>query len=131
MTGFREAALALLLRATHGDHLALGALHSIALSWGASSEATGALVDAEPSLATRPFKSQLVDYSTGGKIELRLAAAARQRAGGADSFDHWLLAILAEREGREPESLARALYPLHAGRTHPRIAGLHSRSSNG
>ena len=61
-------------------------------------------------LVQLPTAGQMADFAAGAPIPARLAADSRDSANEYDPYVHWLLAIIAEREGVDAPSLAEALY---------------------
>jgi len=72
-----------------------------------------AIVAYDPNLGLKPSGSAVEAVANGGAVDPKAAAALTGSGvapGGLDPFDHWLLALIAERSAGDSRTLAGALF---------------------
>ncbi|MBN8996867.1 MAG: hypothetical protein J0H94_16720 [Rhizobiales bacterium] len=76
-------------------------------------DAAAAILAYDPNLGLKPSGGSVEGVANGGALDPKAAAALTgtdAAHGGLDPFDHWLLAIMAERNGGDARTLTGALF---------------------
>ncbi len=116
----RDGVLAL-LRLAPSDPYALARL--VANLSTAAPASAAALETYDPRLATFPTETSIQQLTAGAPIPDDLAAAYADKVGGYDPYDHWLLAVLAESQPPDEDTLAEALFHYTRAEMLFRLAG--------
>ncbi|MCB1497899.1 MAG: hypothetical protein KDJ86_19100 [Bauldia sp.] len=110
-----------LLKLAPADPYALARLITVLSA--TAPDTANAIAAHDPRLAVFPTEAMIQQLTAGASIPDDLASIYANRAGGYDPYDHWLLAVMAERKLPDESTLADALLHYARAENQFRLAG--------